>query len=269
MIRAAHQLYDGEPKILVDQPILRMLGPETLELIAGYKDRLREPFSIGLRTHIVLRSRFAEDRLADAFARGVRQFVTLGAGNDTFAYRQPEWASALHIVEVDHPASQAVKRAQLSGAGIDIPSNVTFAPIDFETTTLADGLRAGGVDLDQPAFFSWLGVTMYLTEAAIDAVLQTIVKFPASSEIVFTFARPRSPQDDASWDSPVLAERAAALGEPWLTYFEPDPLEAKLRAFGFSDVYFLTPDEARRRYFEGRTDGLSAPRRTTIVSATV
>jgi methyltransferase (TIGR00027 family) len=262
-----HQLYDGEPKILVDKPVLELLGSETLERIRERREEFQTPGAIALRAHVVLRSRFAEDRLAEAVARGVRQYVILGAGGDTFAYRQPAWASELAIFEVDHDASQTAKRARLAHAGVIVPPNVIFAPIDFERTTLRDGLLANGVDLSAPVFFSWLGVTMYLTETAVDAVLRTVASLPPSTEIVFTYARQRAP--DEHREGPTLAERAAAVGEPWLTYFEPEPLEVKLRSFGFDNVHFLTVAAARDAYFRDRTDQLVVPARVSIVSAAV
>ena len=200
-------------------------------------------------------------------ARGVRQYVLLGAGMDTFAYRQPAWATGIRVFEVDQPATQGVKRRHIAFANIPVPGNLTYVAIDFETEALPDGLRRGGVQLDEPAFFAWLGVTMYLTEPAIDAVLRTVATFPPSSEIVFTFAQAREAIDVT--DEPTLAELAASMGEPWVTYFEPDALHAKLLSLGFSAVEFLTPADAATRYFRDRTDGLSPPRRTSIVSATV
>jgi methyltransferase (TIGR00027 family) len=270
MLRAAHQLLDAEPRILVDGPIIQMVGPEAVEQIRAYARELDTPSSRGLRTHIVLRSRFAEDQLAAAVERDVRQLVILGAGLDTFAYRQPAWAHALRIIEVDQPATQAVKRERLAGAGIEIPANVTLAPVDFETTSLQQTLEANGVDLSTPVFFSWLGVTMYLTETAVDAVLRTVAGLARGSEIVFTFSQPRAADDEpADGYTPSLAQAAAAMGEPWLTYFDVPALDAKLRKLGFSVVEFLTREAAQERYFAGRADGLRAPRRTSIVSAIV
>jgi methyltransferase (TIGR00027 family) len=270
MLRAAHQLVDGEPRILVDAPIVQMVGAQAVEQIRAYASELQSPGSRGLRAHLVLRSRFAEDQLAAAVERGVRQLVILGAGLDTFAYRQPAWARALRIIEVDQPATQANKRERLSGAGIEIPSNVTLAPVDFETTSLRQALESNGVDLSTPVFFSWLGVTMYLTESAVDAVLRTVASLAPGSEIVFTFSQPPATDDNPTDGyTPSLAEAAAAMGEPWLTYFNVPALEAKLREFGFSDVDFLTQEAAHGRYFTGRTDGLFVPKRTSIVSAIV
>jgi methyltransferase (TIGR00027 family) len=193
----------------------------------------------------------------------VRQYVILGAGLDTFAYRQPAWASDLRIVEVDQPASQETKREMLERAGIAIPPNVGFGAADFEHETLADGLARAGLDRGAPAFFSWLGVTMYLTREAIEAVLRTVAEFPARSELVLTFAH--SPAPGEPIEHP-LAIRAAAVGEPWVSYFTPDALSQLLRATGFSEVEFLSVDAAAR-YFGKAT--LSPPRRVSIATAIV
>src|SRR5262249_22024613 len=150
------------------------------------------------RSHVVLRSRVAEDRLADAVARGVRQYVVLGAGFDTFAYRQPDWASGLRIFEVDHPESQAAKFAALASAGVTVPRNVTFVPVDFERESLAHALSAARFDAARPAFVSWLGVMVYVDAAAAASVFRMVASLPASSEIVFTFAPRRDPSEGPS-----------------------------------------------------------------------
>ncbi|MEO7085701.1 MAG: class I SAM-dependent methyltransferase, partial [Gemmatimonadaceae bacterium] len=236
-MRAAHMVLDGEPKILNDTVVPRLMGATAVESLKTRAVEFDSDAARGLRTHVILRSRFAEDRLAEAVAdRRIEQCINLGAGGDTFAYRQPEWAKGICVTEVDHPASQAGKRERLAAAGFAIPPNVSYAPIDLETSTLRDGLIANRVDLTVPTVFSWLGVTMYLTEAAIDEVLHTIIGFPSGTEVVLTFARRKRPARDGV-GGPSLAERAASIGEPWLSYFEPDEIDAKLRAFGFSDVY--------------------------------
>jgi methyltransferase (TIGR00027 family) len=266
-VNAAHQVIDSSPRILDDPVVVRLVGA-TVEAIAERRERFQAPWARVLRAHVVLRSRFAEDRLADAVQRGVRQYVILGAGFDTFAYRQPPWASGMRVFEVDQPGTQGVKRQRVAAAGIVVPDNTSYVAIDFETESLADGLRRGGVSLDEPVFFAWLGVTMYLTEPAIDAVLHTVASLPRSSEIVFTFAQPRSPEADATC-GPSLPERAAAVGEPWVTFFEPETLERKLVTSGFSWVGFLSPTEAEQRYFRDRADQLRPPQRTSIATAVV
>jgi methyltransferase (TIGR00027 family) len=214
-----------------------------------------------LRTRIILRSRFTEDKLATAVSRGIRQYIILGAGFDTFALRQPPWARDLKIVEVDHSGTQSLKRSYIDAAGITIPENVLFADIDFEHESLHEGLRRYNVSMNKPAFFSWLGVMMYLKEDAIDAVLRSVATFPAGSEIVLTFVRP--PGDSPS----IIAQSVANLGEPWMSYFEPDELAVKLRGIGFSKVESLSPAEAEARYFRQRPQDLPVPKQINILCA--
>ena len=162
---------------------------------------------------------------------------------------------------MDQPDSQQDKRRRLADAGIVPPANLIFAAVDFEAESLIDELARTGVDVSAPTFFSWLGVSMYLTRDAVDAVFRTVARFPSSSELVFTFAQPRPP---GSPTTPSIVDRAAAVGEPWLTFFDPDELPRILREDGFSSVRFLTREEAEQRYFTGRSDALRTPRRVSI-----
>jgi len=260
-MRAAHQLLDAPPRILDDPISVMLLGSAAVRRFHAMVDSYQTPERRALRAHVVLRSRFAEDRLAAAVRRGVTQYIVLGAGFDTFAFRQPIWAQPLRILEVDHAETQATKRAQLAAAGLAMPENADFASIDFECESLRDGLLRYQVSLEKLTFFSWLGVTMYLKEDAIDAVLRTAAAFPAGSEIVLTFAPP--PGDSPS----PFDRRAASLGEPWVSYFESDAIEAKLRGAGFSDVEFLSPEKAEARYFRQRPQDLPVPTRTNIACA--
>ena len=131
----------------------------------------------------MLRSRFSEDRLEEAAAKGVTRYILIGAGFDSFALRQPLWARALKIVEVDHPATQSAKRERIARAGLSEPENLIFARADFEREELGEVLARCGIGPGEPAFFSWLGVTMYLEEAAIDATLRAIAGFAPGSEV--------------------------------------------------------------------------------------
>lgn len=268
LLRLAHQLIDAEPRILDDPVAVALAGPDVVAAVRARAEEFQAPGTRALRAHVVLRSRYAEDCLAEAVQRGVGQYVVLGAGGDTFAYRQPDWARDLRIIEVDHPGSQQQKRDRLAAAGVVVPQNVSFAAVDFETVSLGDGLRSAGFDLSRPAFFSWLGVTMYLTEDAVDSVLAFVGALPDETEIVFTFAQ-RPSADPADDGRRMIAQQAAEVGEPWLSYFDPVDLARKLEGFGFSGVSFLHPSDAERRYFAGRADGLPAPRRATICRARV
>jgi methyltransferase (TIGR00027 family) len=171
---------------------------------------------------MAVRSRYAEDSLALAVERGVRQYIVLGAGLDTFAYRNFYAEVGLRVLEVDHPATQAWKRGLLTAAGIPIPPQLAFAPIDFERQTLRDGLPSAGFDAAAPAFFSWLGVTPYLTREAFTATLQFVLSMPPGSGVAFDYAVVRSslnPREQMAMDA--LSARVAAAGEPFQLFLDP------------------------------------------------
>ena len=263
-MRAAHQLFDPQPRLLDDPFAAPIIGPDAVKKIHDTTDHYQTAERRGFRAHVVLRSRYTEDRLAAGALRGITQYVLLGAGFDTFALRQPPWAHGLRILEVDHPGTQALKRSRMADAGLEMPRNAGFATIDFEHESLHDGIVRHDLSMSEPTFFSCLGVTMYLREEAVDALLQSVARFPAGSEIVLTYAPP--PRDPSGPQSP-LALRAASVGEPWLSYFDGETLAAKLRDFGFSKVEQLSPAEAEERYFRPYPADLPVPRRMHIISA--
>ena len=209
------------------------------------------------RAFIVVRSRYAEDQLARSVARGATQYVILGAGLDTFAYRNPFIESGLRVFEVDYPATQEWKRGQLAAAGIAIPDSVPYAPVDFERQTLADGLRDAGFDRAKITFFSWLGVTMYLTEETVMSTLAFIASTPAGGGVVFDYGVPRA---SLNWMGKLaldaLSRRVAAAGEPFRTFFDPRALAERLHQIGFRSIEDLGSDEINERYFKDRADGL-------------
>ena len=269
-LRAAHQLLDGKPLVLEDDVVLRLLGVQARTRILSDVDRYQTPAARALRSHVVLRSRFAEDRLASAVGRGVTQYVILGAGFDTFVLRQPSWAASLRLFELDHPATQGEKRSRLLEAGLVLPENCSLVAIDFEEESLLDCCRRSGVSLLQPTLFAWLGVSMYLEQADVESALRSMAMFASGSEVVLTFLQPPAiGSTPGSSAASVLAERVARLGEPFRCYFEPHALADACRASGFSMVEFLVPEEARDRYFRGRPPDLPAPGRTGIACALV
>jgi methyltransferase (TIGR00027 family) len=268
-LRAAHQLLDAPPRVLEDPLAVSVLGEGASDRIRNDEARYRSTGAQALRAHVVLRTRFAEDRLAEAVKRGIGQYVLLGAGLDTFAFRQPPWARSLRIVEIDHPDTQSFKLAMLSQARVEVPSNVSFGAIDFDRESLLDGLRRHGVLPNQPTFFSWLGVTMYLAEASIDRALQSMGTFAAGSELVLSFLEPGDErQAPTAPSSAPLASRVAAAGEPFVSYLYPEMVEAKLRQAGFATVRFLAPDEAKTLYFSPQSPDLPPPSRTGLAWAT-
>jgi methyltransferase (TIGR00027 family) len=145
----------------------------------------------------------------------------------------------------------------LERAGIAIPSSLEYVPIDFEKRTLNEGLSSSGFNRTAPAFFSWLGVTMYLAADTVMGVFRVIAGLPAGGGVAFDYSV--SPSRLGIRERMVLAafaQRVAAIGEPWTTSFDPDLLANDLRQTGFSQVQDFSPDEINRRYFSGRSDGL-------------
>jgi len=268
MLRAAHQLIDSHPKILDDPIILRMLEDATRLRLRDHPQAYQTPRLRALRVQALVRSRFAEDELAAAVTGGVRQFVILGAGLDTFAYRQPAWAASLQIFELDQPASQATKLRLLQAAGISVPSNLAFLEIDFEKTPLRSVLQRSQFNFTEPAFFSCLGVFMYLTQDTVTSILRFVAATPAPGGIVFSFAN-RTALPGTPPQPSVTESKAAQLGEPWLTTARSATLEPELLGLGFSKVQFLTPRMIQANYLQNRPDGLPVPRRTSVVSARV
>lgn len=251
--RAVHQVLD-QPCILEDPIAVPLLGRDFVI------DHAREahPFSRAFRGFMAARSRCAEDELAAAEEKGVRQYVILGAGLDTFAYRNsfPD----LCVFEVDFPATQEWKRQMLAEAQISIPSNVSFVPLDFEHKTLGESLAEAGLDVSKAAFFGWLGVVPYLTREAFRATVAAIAQLPRPTAVSFDFALEpelHSPRVRAAFD--MLAERVAAAGEPFQLFFRPEELEAELHQAGFGQVELIGAEELNRRYFKGRSDGLALP----------
>lgn len=202
-----------------------------------------------MRMFIASRSRYAEDALADAYRAGVRQVVFLGAGLDTFAYRNPH--PGLRVFEVDHPDTQEWKRQRLAAAQIPIPASVTYAGVDFERQRLEDVLPATGFDPESPAFFIWLGVTVYLTRPAIAGTLRTIAGFAPGTGLVFDYGlpwTPETPQERARAEARM--RRLAAIGEEWVSFFTPEDIAAELRAAGLELIEDVAPDILLARYLD-------------------
>lgn len=253
MRRAAHQIYDAPPLVFPDPLAVPILGPEYLPEIERTRFKLHKPHSVALRAHMVVRSRYAEDLLAQAVSNGVSQYVLLGTGLDTFAYRNP--FPHLHVFEVDHPATQQWKRELLSASEITIPSSLTYVPVDFEHQQLVLQLAASGFDPSRRAFFAWLGVVPYLTHAAFRSTLALIASCASGSGIVMDYGQPRSALphlEQLAHDS--LSSRVQLVGEPFQLFFTPYQMAAELT--GFRHIEDLGSTELNARYFTGRTDNL-------------
>ncbi|MFD1986640.1 SAM-dependent methyltransferase [Mesorhizobium newzealandense] len=198
-----------------------------------------------MRLFVAARARFAEDWLAAAVRRGVRQLVVLGAGLDTFSLRNPY--PDLAVFEVDHPATQAWKRRCIADAGLAEPPATTFVPVNFERQRLAEELASAGLKSTEPSFFMWLGVVPYLTKDAIHSTLSYIAGTPGS-EVVFDYSEPSEHRDAAGQAALAFyAARVAALGEPWISFFVPGELAKSLRHLGFDEIEDLESGDIAAR----------------------
>jgi len=263
--RAAHQLMD-QPPVLNDPIALRLVGGVS----ARDMERAQHKVARDFRAYMAARSRFAEDQLGMAVARGVTQYVILGAGLDTYAWRNP--FPGLRIFEVDFPATQEWKGAMLREAGLDHPAGLTFVPLDFEHKALAAGLAESGFDAGQPAFFGWLGVVPYLTLEAFRATAGDLARMAPGSGVCFDYglsAEALGPLRRLALKA--LSERVASAGEPFKLLFTPEELERELRQAGFERIEQCESARLNALYFTGRSDGLklSEPGLGMLVTAWV
>ena len=239
--RAIHQ--DAERGSIFRDPLAwQILGDDKEAVLADAEGRDRPR----LRLFIAVRHRFAEDSLADAVARGTRQVVVLGAGLDTFAYRNPFPETT--VFEVDHPATGAWKQERLASAGIVVPPNVRYVGVDFETDDLMSRLADAGFDASAPAFFLWLGVVPYLTLDAVTATLRAIASVP-DGEVVFDYTNPVDQLRDLAQDDRAdLIARVADVGEPLSAGLDTADLHALLTSLGFTEIDDLDRPDIRSRY---------------------
>ena len=250
--RAAHLIVDNEPVIFADTLAQAMLGERAEELLSYHRAHGTHPVLAGARAQVTCRSRYAEDRLADAIGRGIGQYVLLGAGLDSFAYRSP-LAGRVRVFEVDHPATQEYKRRvrDVAGGGGTAGANgtaragtaggdggtaggVRFVAVDLGRDSLGEALGREGFDAGQPALVSWLGVTMYLDESDIEATVAVLGGFAPGSEVVVDYMLPAGMRDAAGrMYADLVGQAAAEWGEPWRSVFAPRAMAALLARHGF------------------------------------
>ena len=254
VMRAAHRL-DDEPRIFDDPYALGLTGLEDEAHLRAVLEAQAMPDFARMRMFFAVRSRYTEDCLRAAGQRGVTQYVILGAGLDSFAYRAGDLLDSIRVYEVDRPADQEWKRERLAAMGVPIPRGLVYAPADFERDSLNVILSKAGVDLQLPIFFSWLGVTQYLREEAVFETLAQVALSAPGSEIVFEFTVTDDSLDEA--DRRLVedyARRAEGFGEPWLSRFDPEVIENELLRLGFSDVKMTSLEEAMNLYCSDRRE---------------
>jgi len=243
--RAVHQTLEGGA-IFTDPFALDILDDDTR---ARLPEMANDPSHRPMRLFIAARSRFSEDALTTCAARGVRQAVILGAGLDTFSLRNPHADKGMRVFEVDYPATQMWKRERIKQAGLQTPTSLTFAPVDFERQSLSDGLAAAGFRSDRPAYFQWLGVVPYLTRETIVATLDFIARI-SGAEVVFDYTEPfENFSPDVRANAMAIATRTASLGEPWLSLFDPAEMSSLLRDRRFSHTEDFTRADIADRYY--------------------
>jgi methyltransferase (TIGR00027 family) len=265
--RGRHRLEDQPPWVFDDPFALVLVGPIWQEIKKRSTARYRQAVGRELMGGIVVRSRYAEDRLAPC---GHAQYVILGAGLDSFAWRRPDLLGSVRVFEVDHPASQAWKRQRAAALGLPASPAVVYVPIDFEVQTLHEGLAGAGFVWSQPAFFSWLGVTMYLTADAIEATLRTVTRCAPGSEIVFTYGRADVHLDEVGREfRGIVSSRVAEVGEPLRTRFSRAEVEAFVARCGLEVAEHPDREDLVARYFSNRTDGLKPYTAEGVIAARV
>ena len=279
-MRAYHYMYDDAPKIFEDPLAQRLLTAEEWETTARrhatsldrlYPDRAQacrnEKEKARCYLHLscappqaLSRARYAEDKLLDAIHRGVTQYVLVGAGLDSFAWRRPDLQTAVQVFEVDHPASQAFKRHRLTDIGLPLPPHLHLVAADLEQENLAQVLRHSAYDPQIPAFFSWLGVTMYLELTAFETTLQAIRSVAAAgSELVFDYYDLEAfDPEKVSARMRMVFENVLRQGEPNLMGLDPQTLHTVLAGVGFHLHEHLHPSDIQGRYLQGRTDEYTA-----------
>lgn len=259
----APQLFTEEQHTFFSQNLAKSLEFFDPEFAAACPDQataLARVMQIQNGPVTLSRSRYTEDSLEAAVKRGVQQYVILGAGLETFAFRRPEMLKQLQVFEVDHPTTQDYKRQRITELGWDTPEQLHFVPVDFSKDDLATALGQSGYDPKKPGFFSWLGVTIYLPRPTVLDTFRNIAGMAsAGSVIIFDYM-------DADALIPERTEKSIQLmqevvrraGEPIKTGFNPETLTGELANLKIRLQEDLGPSAIEALYFKGRTDGYHA-----------
>lgn len=265
--RALHVEADASPHVIEDLVGLRIAAPGDDWRQRGDMDA--EGTKV-FRGGIVARARFVEDVVTEQAARGVRQYVILGAGLDTFAQRRPELAATLRVFEVDQPGPQRWKHQRLIELGYGIPDWLNLVPVDFEADSWWERLLAAGFDPARPAVVSSLGVSMYLTRDAMLATLRQVAALAAGSTLVTTFQRPLEliEPDSVREIRAAVEKAAAASGTPFISFYSPAEIQSLAREAGFATATHIGAEDLTARYFAHRTDGLIPVNAEELILAT-
>jgi methyltransferase (TIGR00027 family) len=260
----ADRYFTPEEHIQFDQNLANMLPMLNPELAATQPDQASALAFIMQTMHCPItlsRSRYTEECLEAAVRMdpSAQQYVLLGAGMDTFAFRRPDLLAQLNVYEVDHPVTQALKRQRIALAGWEIPAQLHLVPVDFTRQSISTALQESSYDPQKRTFFSWLGVSFYLTREVFFSTLQSIARIaPRGSSIVFDYMDPAAFSSEASPRMRRMYWIAQQVGEPMKASFDPAALADELAALGLDLQVNLSPAEIEARYFQGRNDLLHA-----------
>jgi methyltransferase (TIGR00027 family) len=265
--RGMLRLEETPPWVLDDAFALVLVGPVWQELREKLASLLPSRVLREASAAVCTRSRYAEDRLAaGAFA----QYVIVGAGLDSFAWRRPDLLGSLRVFEVDHPASQAWKLERARELALPISDSQMFVPVDFEAESLQHALHTAGFDWGQSALFSWTGVAPYLTAQAIESTLRTIAGAAVGSEVVFSYRAEESVLDDVGNEFiRIYTPLAASVGEPLQPGWPVIEIERLISRSGLKVIDHPSRGDLEHRYFVGRIDGLRPYNVETLVTARV
>jgi methyltransferase (TIGR00027 family) len=281
--RAYHSLFDN-PKIFDDFLARDLLSDEEFTRISGYlsgginffnpehsnefnnpQEALKWVVQTQIAPSLLARARYCEDKFNEKLLSGIKQYVILGAGMDTLAFRRPELRGSVSVFEVDHPATQQAKINRIKTAGWQIPSNLQFIPVDFASDFLSDCLKSNGFKIHSRSFINLLGVTYYLSKDYLFQILRDLHSLiPSGSYLVFDYA------DDTSGSSVHYCKMnamARQAGEPMKSFYSFEELEAGLRQIGWQICEHLTPRDLEKLYFQNRPDYYHAAENTNLIFA--
>lgn len=255
--RALHLLADSPPYVFEDEIGLLLAAPE-----ADWRDRPdMSPFTRPFRASILARARYIEDLVTEQAAKGVEQYIILGAGLDTFAQRRTDLVPRLRVFEIDRPGQQVWKCQRLLDLGFGMPPFLQWVPVDFEAgEDWRERLESSGFDSSQPAVVAATGVSMYLSKDAVMATLRRVAAFPPGSTFVMSFLLPIELMDAGIRPGFERAiEGARASGTPFISFFTPMEMLTLAREAGFNEAKHVPSGMLAERYFADRADGLRPP----------
>ncbi len=261
-VRAGHLAFGDSPRIfedplaedLITSPVWRLVAKN--RMVGWVTRKILFRYARPIEAQILIRARWAEDKLRKALAAGIGQYVILGAGLDSFSFRLPEWAAGVKVYEVDHPATQTAKCLRLAKLGLDLPNHLELVPADFEKENIADALSRSSFSKDQKAFFSWMGTLHYLKPEAVFETLCSLASFSRpGSEVVFDYLINKELWDPKDYRVYEMGQKdATTWGEPWVSHFDPSRFPEELCNLGFDLAENLSPLEQEERYLSGRND---------------